>query len=725
MQTTLIPNSHGLGRMGYPERFGKSHPEYFALRANGTRSVAVGERMGGHLCFSSPVVEEIYQDAKAYLTGKSAKERGVYVARWKTFVWDLNAAYGPYFNLMPQDGMTGCLCPQCRKLAAADPSWLSEQIWNLTVNISKRLKKDGVKGYVTQMAYGIPRTIPSCDIPADIPVQVALDGPWSLDKKANWEKQDKVLTDWVRKLGHQVYLWNYVCKYSARDIRDVPCSTPRAVAAYYSKIKDRSFGAYMESDTDQPSYQVFNKYVFAKMMWNKELDGVKLYEDTCRDLFGKAAPAMLKFFDRLENQWLKRIANNVVMAPSGPVGVAPNERTLWEKIYSPAFRAELRKDINAAKNAVRTDRDALRRVVYFEREYLNRLNKAAGQFAAAQKARELCFAVVADSRENAKKLMLRNPGKTPTVVRVWKDENNLYVGGDCIEPEMDRVFTQKLPADDPSIWTLNCMEIFLDPEAAGKEYYQFMVSSDGQFCDLKADKVKKITDVKWNSGAKLNVGTSANGWIFTLTIPLKALGPVPLDRIGADFSRSRVLKGEKTEYTRWSPFVRKNGDAENFGFLYLKEPPQKNMFRTPTFAAPKKGRSVGSWLIDNKDVQLVTLDKEEFMFDGQSMRLENPDKRNLNVSQYIKGLEGGKRYRIRIFMRTALKSGSAFMQLWNGRNYAFPNGGAMGNTPWTAYSYEFTADKEIEKKHPYLRLYLYKGEGRVWFDGAVLEKIEP
>lgn len=726
-QTTLIPNNHGLRRLGFADRFGKSHPEYFAMRANGTRSVNPQEHCGGHLCYSSPVREEIYQDAKAYLTGVSAKDRGVWVDRFKGYVWDPNAAYGrKYINIMPPDGMTGCLCPACKALAEKDPNWLSNQIWGLTAEIANRLKAEGIGGYVTQMAYGIPRNIPSCDIPENVVVQLAVDGPWSIRKPDFWERQNRLLTDWTKKLGHKVYLWTYPCKYSSRNILNVPCSTPRAVAAFQSLVRDRIFGGFQECGADHPAYQVFNKYVFAKMMWNKDTDGEKLYEDTCCDLFGQGADAMLKFFDRLEDLWLDKICCNVVMTPTGPEGCAPNERTLWEKIYSPEVRAELRSYIAEARKAAEGDADSLKRIGFFEREYLDRLENAAIQFEAVQKARELCSAIVTNSRETAKELILRDPGDTPTSVRVWKDEENLYIHADCAEPAMEKVHTQQLPKDDSSIWAMNCMEIFLDPGAEGKEYFQFMISSDGQMCDLKVDAVTRHADVSWNSGASLITETAENGWAFTLRIPLVSLGTIPNGRIGADFSRARVLTGEKPRYTRWSPFAKFNGDAENFGLLFLKPPPKSNLLKIDRPGdAEKNPESILPWFFSKENGAFVKADRGDFLFDGHSILLENPDKRDLHVQRTITGLQGGKRYRIRFFVKTNLKSGSAFMQLNTGANISFPNDGIRGVTPWTAYAYEFTAPEGIESRQSYIRLYVYKAEGSARFDGASLEEIRP
>ena len=284
---------------------------------------------------------------------------------------------------------------------------------------------------------------------------------------------------------------------------------------------------------------------------------------------------------------------------------------------------------------------------------------------------------------------------------------------------MEKVYTQKLPKDDDSIWTLNCMELFLDPGAEGKTYFQFMISSDGQMCDLKADAVTKHVDIAWNSGAVLTSEPFEAGWSYTLAIPMTSLGPIPNGRFGADFVRDRVLNGEKPQYTRWSPFTRGNGNAENFGLLYLTAPEKNNLLESED----TNPESILPWGASKKDRSLASADRQEFLFDGHSIRLANPDGRDLHVDRTISGLKSGKRYRIRAFVKTDLKSGSVFLQLNTGSNETFPNGGIRDATPWTAYAYEFTAPEGIENRKPYLRLYIYKAEGTAWFDGVSLEEI--
>ena len=139
MATSVIPNCHGLARMGYLDRFGKSNPEYFALRSNGKRHNNPSMSHPGQLCYNSGIRDEVYKDAKAYLTGKPASSRG---ASHKGRVhWNPSACQPGYFNPMPQDGYYPCRCPKCIKYYKGGNPAISKFMWEFVVDIANRLQK--------------------------------------------------------------------------------------------------------------------------------------------------------------------------------------------------------------------------------------------------------------------------------------------------------------------------------------------------------------------------------------------------------------------------------------------------------------------------------------------------------------------------------------------------------------------------------------------------------
>ncbi|MBR7104266.1 MAG: hypothetical protein IKC65_04930, partial [Lentisphaeria bacterium] len=178
LATRWIPNSHGLAKYGYVQRFAKTHPEYFAVKLGGGRAdgsvVRDPSDRNGHLCFSSGIMEEIYQDAKAILTGPEAvKKRRMKGSKW----WMTDTK--PFFNMMPNDSMVRCRCEKCAPFheGLGIGSGFSEKAadftWEKMLSIPNRLKKENIPGIVTMMAYDLCKEVPKQPIPDNVILQVA------------------------------------------------------------------------------------------------------------------------------------------------------------------------------------------------------------------------------------------------------------------------------------------------------------------------------------------------------------------------------------------------------------------------------------------------------------------------------------------------------------------------------------------------------------------------
>ena len=81
-QTRNIYYCHALRELNYGTRFGKSHPEYFALGTNGKRIIDTEFTGSGgwdesHFCYSSKIKDEVIADAISYLKGEPAPVRGI------------------------------------------------------------------------------------------------------------------------------------------------------------------------------------------------------------------------------------------------------------------------------------------------------------------------------------------------------------------------------------------------------------------------------------------------------------------------------------------------------------------------------------------------------------------------------------------------------------------------------------------------------------------------
>ena len=393
METQHIPCCHGERWCYLLERFHETHPEYFMLfpKSDGTgyfRDVTMPDqtkRHVGHLCHTSKVWEEIYQDARAYFAGESAASRGIPGGKW-----GLNTS-GNWFDLMPQDGMSyirRCRCEECGKVFGStkhckeDLHFASEMIWKRTAEVAQRLKAEGFKdARVTQMAYQPYGRVPSFDLPDNVDVMVARRGPWGeVDRKLQ-DRENAEVKAWADKLGHKVWLWVYPDKVACWNLLmpDIPQLAPRAWASYFTSMRPCIFGAFAESESDNWLYNYLNYYVFSRVCWDENADVERILAEHHRLMFGAAAKEMAAFFDLRERKWTYEVAGKPVDSPLGPgVSDPPSQLDLETKVYSPEVIKSLDDMLRAATAKVAVGSVEAKRIALFRREFLEPLARRYG-----------------------------------------------------------------------------------------------------------------------------------------------------------------------------------------------------------------------------------------------------------------------------------------------------------------------------------------------------------
>jgi len=392
-ETEYKPCCHGQNKLFLSQRFGKAHPEYLRLDANGHRSELAPEWSDrppinvGHLCLSSGVWDEIYKDAKSYFSGEDASVRGVHAPDGQEgYVWGRNASEGKFMDVMPQDCYSRCFCEACKRAYGdkKDTNYATELIWSKTAEIARRLKADGLTGRLAMMAYHPYGRVPDFDLPDNIDVMVACSGPWTFRSKGVLQPQVDKISAWAKKLGHKVWIWNYVDKVQCvgTAIPDAPSVSPRVMGQFYQLVKDQIFGAFAESESDRWLYHYLNYYVFAKVAWDNDVDVNALLDEHYRLMFGPAAAEMQAFFEQLEDCWVDGIAGLSEDTPLGPRRVTPGPVQLWTKIYGPDTMAKLDGLLTAAAAKAPAGSLEARRVALFRTHYFEPLRKWPKQFFA-------------------------------------------------------------------------------------------------------------------------------------------------------------------------------------------------------------------------------------------------------------------------------------------------------------------------------------------------------
>jgi len=176
------------------------------------------------------------------------------------------------------------------------------------------------------------------------------------------------------------------------------------------------------------------------------------------------------------------------------------------------------------------------------------------------------------------------PEREKTVVRIWYDDNALYLGWTCTDSDIQATLT----ARDSKFWEEEVVEMFITPKALDK-YFELQWNPLGGVFDaiitnaMDAKGVSKAFEGDWSftakgmkSAVKLK-GTPNNSddkdefWQVEVMVPFADLGqsaPKAGDVWRGNFYRFNRTKGFPVEQLSWSPTLLPGFHQPNrFGFL--------------------------------------------------------------------------------------------------------------------------------------------------------------
>ncbi|MBQ7695275.1 MAG: DUF4838 domain-containing protein [Lentisphaeria bacterium] len=747
METAYLPSNHGMTRFNLLERFAKTHPEYFALTNTGERRTGTTGMFAGHICWSSPVTEVIYQDMKAYLTGRPPEERGMYYRGRPR--WVETAFRKPFVDVMPQDGFFACRCRECQARFGKGPDYANDVVWGTVIGWANRLKQEKIPGIITMMAYLPYRAVPKTPVPDNVVVMVADTGPWNDGGKPGARGdvcepgREYGIAAWHKALGRKVWTWNYTYKTHANALPGVPAPSPLAAGRYYKEVAPHLFGAYLASNCDRFLYYAMNYYVLSRIAWDNAADYRAIMDEHYKLMYGPAAPVMQKLMEEFENLWIRRVIGRTVTTPTGPVNSTPGEHELWTVIFSPAKRQELNKRFDQAAAMVKKGSLEERRIRLYQREFMGVMEEEAARYAGRSKAVNLLkFAEGTPVYLRPWHTSPAAPETVKTCVTAKRENGMLKVVFDCEEPKMEKVVAFVRPRDASGMWRDNEVEFFINPSGDRKNYYQWVVNSKGSFWDCRWESIgqtKPRSDVKWNSNAQTRVSPIPGGFRIELLIPLKDLPPLTPKGVPVNFARSRTLREEPKAHIgyTWNPWAKSFHDLENYGRMIAPErelvPDGSFNFthEVKTARGPvwKSGKST-FWARHSKPETYCALDKKIFFSAPQAMKIVSRDPGGNFFNLTLPPLKPGARYRLSAMVKLenvvpARKGGGFTLQFIDDRNHFFPNhNAAKGTAEWFGVSYEFSTTLEVGKaKRTSLRPWLLNCTGTAWVDNISLEEL--
>ena len=579
METEYLPCCHGLNNFRYIDRFKTKHPEYFSLRADGTRDIS-GSGHIGHVCYSSPITEVIYQDVKAYLTGQPASSRGLEF-------WGANTARD-VVDVMSQDGMKPCMCTDCQSRYdfSMGRNYATEFIWSNTVAMANRLVVEGVNGRLTQMAYSPYRAVPRMvEIPDNVLVMVAEYGPWSLGSPAVFEAQTAEIRAWVEKTGRKVWIWVYTCKEPAMraDLPGIPCCSPRSIGRYFRHVSPYVFGAYMQSSAvDHWLYNMLGYYVFSRIAWDNSADVDAIIEEHYRLMYGSAALEMTAFFDSLEEKWVMQVGGRMHDTAIGPKADPPKDEVLYGEVYSQEVLDEYDGLFSDALAKVAPGSIEARRIELMKREILDPLKANRREY---EERKHSLAAFVVKGSKGMDPILLRHLSvkkkkpMTPhlrTAARMWISGTNLCITVDCEEPDMAHLSLPQQVAGEEDVTGGDSLEIDVNASGDRAKCYTFIINARGDFADAtflkKGSSLAVTRNYSYKSNCQHKITRRKDGWTAELVIWLGALkgwtgsnGFMPVN-----FCRTRkIIGGDNGGYDWyvWGPYVKGFHDVQNFGTI--------------------------------------------------------------------------------------------------------------------------------------------------------------
>ncbi|MBE6404133.1 MAG: DUF4838 domain-containing protein [Lentisphaerae bacterium] len=753
-ETLQMPHCHGLGQVVIRQRFLKSHPEYFAMNAVGTRDVSGRETQ---LCYSSGIKDEIVADAKAFLTGRPASERNIVdwkgKSGWQFHIFPKSL---PCYDIMPDDCLHWCLCEKCKKYDTPDKQ--SEFMWGVFAEIANKLKAQNVPGYITTMAYAQYRRVPDVQLPDNLLVMLAMRGPWNELTPDVRDAEIELLKAWNKKMGRKLYLWVYPGKYPNVAHQggwpDISHTTPRAITSFLKRTRDYISGAYCENDSDRGIYNYLTNYVAGKVMWNLDTDIDQLLAEHAKLMFGPAAKPMQEFYESLERNWMK-IAANAKMGPAGPETFYPSELVLWNNIYTADEVKRISNLFAVSKKLAAKSQLHLKRIKMIEKEMWLPTVRAGEKFRKTQdmaanwqaEMKNAATNIVIDGKlddaawKNAGKIILsplkdEDPSEVTTVVRTLQDKDNFYFAFECEEPLTPK--SVQNARDGKGMYLNSTIEMFLIPDRDPKHYYQWMFTPGGGMSDYYRPNGKLSKngedDKKWNSHIEFKtIHTPNKNWVVECRIPKSDMPGISAEGMLADFCRHRAVENAtfKTAFYSWSPNVRHFGDSTRFGTLRFKPDTRENLIGSNyNFNLPqaKDKRFCGKWGSSNNKLGIL-LDKKHFVSGGASLRLEGDGR--MDVTRVVK-LKPNTEYSLSFYIRMdnvrALGKGrptlSAYIYDGSG-NHLVLNRGLHGTSEWNRVECKFKTDVNAGKKSPVQRAgFIWRNaRGTAWIDHVELYEV--
>jgi len=351
-----MSGGHGFG--DWWERFHKTHPEYFALQPDGTRSGHPSPRTA-KICESNPAVwQQWLADVAAQLERDPTQS---------------------VFNASPNDGWASghCVCENCRAWDHPDGEprlffWegssktlpaLTDRDVTFANRLGELLKQryPGKDYRVLMLSYGHSRPAPVKAVPAD---NVIISSVANFFGRTNFEDEGspretthrQQFEAWTKLARH--LMWRPNTGSPAGWQQGLPdVSIAQTIEDFKLVAASGCLGIYIDSVWEHWATQGPQYYVMAQLTWNPGQDGRTVLDDYYRRAFGPAADQVRRYFETMEQARMDYVAKNGYAAGAINLG----------NLFTPGLLDTAETHLRQAAEAAAKDRKVYRQRVEFVR----------------------------------------------------------------------------------------------------------------------------------------------------------------------------------------------------------------------------------------------------------------------------------------------------------------------------------------------------------------------
>ena len=148
-----------------------------------------------------------------------------------------------------------------------------------------------------------------------------------------------------------------------------------------------------------------------------------------------------------------------------------------------------------------------------------------------------------------------HPAELDTEARVLYDENMLYIGVHCAEPDMKNLRETKTRRDS-AVWQNDCIEVMLDTYHDRRNCYIFAINTLGTQTDERVGN-ESVFDMSWDAKWEAKVKKNRDNWTVEFAIPFRALRFNRRNTTwGINFWRVHPINGQSYSWARTAFFSR-------------------------------------------------------------------------------------------------------------------------------------------------------------------------